>query len=452
MNYLLVNHIPVGTGSAPNRLLIGDLWLEDLRAQAEAWSPYGRLVVAVPQTPHLQLANSGSFNLVEIDLSEEKFDFFPLPFYRNWLSFIQAAPRLRQRLQQICRQVAIVQADYGGHPLPLGQIVWPIAGKSGKKRIWVFDGADPFPRMNRDVEQESNPVKRIIKQNLVRQFEQFCHKAMSEADLVFVHNRAAVTRFQHLWSNRCHTFNRSFVKHSFLIDSEQANLRQQRILDSSQPLRLVAAGRQTAIKGTDQILRAMAIAVERGANLELDVIGDGDALPEYQQLAQTLNLSDRTRFLGTVPYGTELFEWMQQAQVLMITNLTAEISRNVLLGMALGLPLILYRNPGTDSLIETNEAGVLVPCGDVEALAEALIAADRHRSHLAQLITNGIQVAQAQTLEMTHVHRAELVAHCLRDQPESNPDRLDPVDLNRADASRADRSPSPAKRLVKQIK
>lgn len=414
MDYLLVNHIPVGAGSKPNRLLIGDLWLEDLRMQAEAWSSHGRLIVTVPCTKNLQLANSGSFNLVEIDLSEEKFDFFPLPHYRNWRSFIQAAPLLTHRLRQVCRKATIVQADYGGHPYPLGQMVWPIAGSFGKKRIWVFDGADPFPRLDRSAGEEPNPAKRMIKQTLVKRFERFCHKAMAEADLVFVHNRAVMTRFKDLWSQRCHTFNRSFVKESLLISDEQAKQRQNSLLDTSQPLRLVTAGRQTAIKGTDHILRAMAMAVAQGANLQLDVIGDGDCLDEYRQLAQELGIADRTQFRGTVPYGRELFDMMQQSHVLLITNLTAEISRNVLLGMALGLPLMLYENPGTDRLIETNKAGVLVPCGNIEALAESFIAADRDRSHLAQLVTNGLKVAKSQTLEMTHIHRAELAASCVQ--------------------------------------
>lgn len=414
MDYLLVNHIPVGVGSAPNRLLIGDLWLEDLRMQAQAWSPYGRLIVTVPCTKNLQLESSGSFNLVEINLDEEKFDFFPLPHYSNWRSFMQAAPQLSYRLRQICRRAAIVQADYGGHPLPLGQLVWPIAGNFGKKRIWVFDGADPFPRMDRSAEEESNRIKRVVKQTLTQQFDRFCRRALSEADLVFVHNRAVMTRFKDLWSQRCHTFNRSFVKQSFLLNDEQAEQRRKNILNSSQPLRLVTAGRQTAIKGTDHIIRAMVIAIEQGANLQLDVIGDGDSLSEYQQLAQDLGVADRTHFRGTVPYGEELFDLMRQSQVLMITNLTAEISRNVLLGMALGLPLVLYENPGTDRLIENNQAGILVPRGDIEALAQSLLNADRNRSHLAQLITNGIKVAQAQTLEMTHVHRAELAASCIQ--------------------------------------
>jgi glycosyltransferase involved in cell wall biosynthesis len=277
----------------------------------------------------------------------------------------------------------------------------------------VFDGADPFPRMNQGVMQESNLIKRVIKQNLVQQFEGFCRKAIAEADLVFAHNASVVTRFKGLWHQHCHSFNRSFVKQSILMDEAQARSRKAQLLDTSQPLRLVTAGRQIAIKGTDHILRAMAIAVGQGANLELTVIGDGADLANYRDLAVTLGLSERTRFLGAVPYGEELFAQLQQAHALLITNLTSEISRNVLLGMALGLPLILYRNSGTDALIESHQAGLLVPSGQIEALAQALLDADRNRLQLAQCMTNGLKVAHAQTIEMTHMHRAELAANCL---------------------------------------
>jgi glycosyltransferase involved in cell wall biosynthesis len=413
MNYLLVNHVPFGVSTAHDRYLVGDLWLEDLRAQAEAWSPYGRLIVTVPYTAGLSPKESGSFNLVEINLAEENFDFVPLPYYQNWKSFVQTLPELRHRLRQICQEVAIVQADYGGHPLPLGQVVWPIAGELGRKRIWVFDGADPFPRMNQSVQQESNLLKRVVKGKLVQRFERFCRRAIAEADLVFSHNASVRTRFKNLWNQHCHSFNRSFVKPSMLIDDKQLQSRRTHILDRSQPLRLVTAGRQIAIKGTDHILRSMALAIEQGANLELTVIGEGDDLATYQDLARTLGMNDRVRFVGAVPYGQSLFELMQQAHVLLITNLTAEISRNVLLGMALGLPLILYRNPGTDRLIEQHDAGTLVPLGDMAALAQALVAADRDRSRLAQLMTNGVKVAQAQTIEMTHIHRARLAASCI---------------------------------------
>ncbi len=71
MNYLLINHIPFGKGHTPNHFVVGDMWLEDLRAQARAWSPYGCLAVAAPCVDNIPVEVSGSFNLVEVNLQEE---------------------------------------------------------------------------------------------------------------------------------------------------------------------------------------------------------------------------------------------------------------------------------------------------------------------------------------------------------------------------------------------
>lgn len=417
MNYLLVNYVPLGKGSSPNRLLIGDMWLEDLRAQAKAWQPYGRLGLASPLVNKLTLENSGSFNLVEIDPNREGFDFFPLPSYNSLSTLVKTLAELKYKLHKACQWSSIVQADYNGHPTSLGQIVWSIAKKQGKNLIWVFDGADPFPRMEQFAAQETNPIKRIIKKNRVVNFDKFCRQAIGEADLVFTHNAAVVERFKEVWGEHCYSFDRSFVTEEILISEDQAILRQKRLLDTSQPLKLVVAGRQTHIKATDHVIKAMARALQCGANLELDIIGDGDALENYKQLAQELNIAERVHFVGSLPYGQSLFDVLEKAQILLITNLTAEISRNVLLGMARGLGLILYRNPGTDALIENHNAGLLVPSGDIDALSNVLFEADKNRKHLTELIPNGLNLARSNTLQQTHRCRAELAVNSLNNKP-----------------------------------
>ncbi|MBI4781345.1 MAG: glycosyltransferase [Oscillatoriophycideae cyanobacterium NC_groundwater_1537_Pr4_S-0.65um_50_18] len=415
MNYLLINHIPFGKGHAPHHYLVGDMWLEDLRAQAKAWSPYGRLAVAAPCLDSIPVEFSGSFNLVEVNLQEEEFNLFPLTHYRSWKTFLRVYRSVKNQLDQACQWASIVQADYGGHPIPLGQMAWSIAEKHNKKGIWVFDGADPFPRLAEYVAEEPNPLKRLFKHRVVKQFEGFCTKAVAEADLVFAHNASVAERFNQVWSNHCHSFNRSFVTQQMLPNAQQIERRIQNILDETQPLRMVIAGRQIPIKAPDHVLKAMAIAINQGVALELDIIGDGESVGSCKQLAQDLGIADKVRFLGTVPYGYTLFDLLQQAHVMPITNLTAEISRNVLLGMALGLPIILYRNPGTDALIESTKSGVLVPSGDIDALGASLVHAAQNRQELAQLIRNGLKVAQAQTLERTHVLRAEIAAACVRE-------------------------------------
>ncbi|MEO6434899.1 MAG: glycosyltransferase family 4 protein, partial [Tepidisphaeraceae bacterium] len=336
-----------------------------------------------------------------------------IPFYISLRQFMKVKGELIGRLAQVIKTADIIHCGYGGHPVALGEMAWPLAGKSGKKRIWIFDGADPFPRLELHASQEKNFIKRLAKKYTVRRFARFCREAIHDADLVFAHNAAVAERFKDVWSKRCHQFDRSFVTDAILISDAELHERQQRLLDATQPLRLVVAGRQIAIKATDHVLRSIKLARDRGAAIELTVMGDGEDLRKFQSLATELALGQAVRFSGTVPYGKPLFDAWADAHVMVITNLTAEISRNVLLAMARGLPLITYNNPGTDDLIRRNDAGMLVPTGNIEALAKSFETAASNRADLARMGANGLAVARQNTLDATHRRRAELAAQLL---------------------------------------
>lgn len=414
MKYLLVNHVALGRAGSPGRFRIGDLWLQDLSAQARAVAAAGmKLVVATPCVAVDQpLSASGSFNTLEIVPQEHGFEYFPLPRYLSMLQYLLVGKSLMRRLRGIIgmEDVGVVQMGYGGHPVALGQVAWPIVGALGKKRIWVFDGADPFPRLQLDASKTRNPIKRALKRRRVRAFERFCAKVVRDADLVFAHNASVVQRFASSWGPHCHAFDRSFVTDEILIDPEQLARRQGRLLEADRPLRLVVAGRQIFIKGTDQVIRAVAKARRLSVPIELDVLGDGEDLETFKKVAAEEKVEDAVRFLGTVPYGTELFDAWGRCDVMVVTNLTAEISRNVLLACARGLPLVTYTNPGTDQMLRDADAAIIVPRADVDRLADAFIKAHRDRARLAQLAMNGWRTARAKNLDDTHRRRAELAA------------------------------------------
>lgn len=412
VRYLLINHVPFGRGNAPGTFLVGDMWLEDLRAQADAIRDAGmELTVATPMVEQLDLKASGSFNAVEIRPEDHGFRYEPLPFYISMKQFLRTRAALTARIAEVIASADIVQMGYGGHPVALGELAWPIARKHQKKTIWVFDGADPFPRLELHARQQKNFIKRLAQQWLVKRFAKMCRDAVMHADLVFAHNAAVVERFKDVWEpRRCHAFDRSFVTDATLISDAELTQRRQRLLDPTSPLRLVVAGRQIKIKATDHVLRAMREAIDRGAKLELNVMGDGDDLPAFKQLAASLQLDPHVRFSGTVPYGKPLFDAWSDAHVMVITNLTAEISRNVLLAMARGLPLIMYANPGTDELIRKSGAGLLVPNGDVDKLTDALLDAASNRGVLSEMAAKGLAFARDNTLNSTHRRRAQLAA------------------------------------------
>jgi glycosyltransferase involved in cell wall biosynthesis len=416
MRYLLVSHVPLGRAKTPGTFLIGDLWLEDLRAQTAALREQGvALILASPLMDELNTALTGSFNVVEVSPTEVGFEYQPLPFYISMKQLLQTKANVIARLAELMRDVDIVQMGYGGHPVALGEIALPLAERMQKKIIWVFDGADPFPRLELHAKQQRNPIKRWLQGMLLKRFARTCRNAVKHSDLVFAHNAAVVERFRDVWdARRCHAFDRSFVTDEILLSADELAERQRRLQDGSTPLRLVAAGRQIAIKATDHVLRALKLARDRGARLELDVLGEGDDLPKFKKLATELGLDHIVRFDGTVPYGKPLFDEWAKAHVMVITNLTAEISRNVLLSMARGLPPVMYANPGTDELIRTSGAGILVPTGDVDALSRAFEQAAANRAGLAEMAAKGLATSRRKTLDATHRERARLAAALAR--------------------------------------
>jgi len=70
----------------------------------------------------------------------------------------------------------------------------------------------------------------------------------------------------------------------------------------SEPLRLLTVGYLEKGKRIDLGLKAVAAAARRGFDVRLEVAGDGSQRPALEQLARELEITERVRFLGNVPY------------------------------------------------------------------------------------------------------------------------------------------------------
>lgn len=413
--YLLIAHVPFGRGSTPGRFVLGDMWLYDLRAQRDALRQHDvDLVVACPLKDVLRSDESGSFGLTEIDPREEGFVFAPLPFYRTLSEYLRVRSAVKVRLRELIAASDVVHLGDGAHPVPLHELAWPIADSMNRLRIWVYDGADVVPRLYAHAKSRVNPIKRIAWTHLVRRRESFSRRAIRAADLTFAHNAAVVRRFADVWNERCHVFDRSYVTEDTLISTDDLAKREVDLLDASRPLRLVVASRQIAIKATDHVIMAIDLARRRGVDIELDVLGDGEDLQRFRDLARQQGIEDRVRFHGAVPYGPELFRVIRSCHSMVVPNLTPEISRNLLLSMALGIPVIAYRNPGTDDLIENNDAGCLVPTGSVSGLADCFVHVGKDRQRLVDIARRAREVAAGRTLEACHRVRAALAFECVQ--------------------------------------
>ena len=421
--YLLVNHVPFGRG-ASGAYRLGSLWLEDLRAENRAIRDCGgRLIVATPFIANLDPRRSGSFELIEISLEKEGFDYVPLPAYISLPAYLKVRNRLATALKQAITDADIVQFDASGHPMPLCYDIWSVAGCIGRKRIWVMDGGDFIAQREIRASRERNWLKRTLRRLKHARLRAFERKAVREADLVFAHNYSTPRHYPGLWGPHCHVFERSFVTDSIIIGRDELERRCTALAAVSRVVRLVVASRLTPIKAVDEVLRALAWVRKEGMLVELEIYGEGSERANLEALASRLGLAHAARFHGAVPYGPALFERLQNSHLMVVTNVVPELSRNLLLAMALGLPIIAYRNPASDPMLESSGAAMLVPTRDVDGLGRAFAAAARDCEQIVRMCRRGRAFVRERTLERCHQLRARLAANCVLDRKKTDSPR-----------------------------
>src|SRR4051794_32158473 len=98
--------------------MVGDMWLEDLRAQSKAIREAGmELIVSTPLLDQLDLTNSGSFNAVEVRPADVGFRYEPLPFFISMKGYLQNRSATLKRLEEVIAGADIIHHGYGGHPV-----------------------------------------------------------------------------------------------------------------------------------------------------------------------------------------------------------------------------------------------------------------------------------------------------------------------------------------------
>jgi glycosyltransferase involved in cell wall biosynthesis len=144
---------------------------------------------------------------------------------------------------------------------------------------------------------------------------------------------------------------------------------------------LGAAGRLTAQKALGDALDALA----RVPGVQLLVRGDGPERPGLESRAAALGLTGRVRFLGA---GTrdDVLALFRAVDVALSTSAWENLPHAVLEALAAGTPVIATAVGGIPEVVRDGENGLLVPPGDVDALAaavERLVRDDALRASLA---------------------------------------------------------------------
>ncbi len=134
-------------------------------------------------------------------------------------------------------------------------------------------------------------------------------------------------------------------------------------------------GRLKKYKGVHLVIRAFAQMRHPAAVLE--IAGAGDYRPALEELARSLDLGDRVRFLGRIDESEKL-ALLRRAWALVFASPKEGWGITNLEAAACGTPVVASNSPGIRESVRDGDTGFLVPHGNVGAMATAMhtIAAD----------------------------------------------------------------------------
>jgi glycosyltransferase involved in cell wall biosynthesis len=130
-----------------------------------------------------------------------------------------------------------------------------------------------------------------------------------------------------------------------------------------------AVGRLATEKAFDRLILAVDRLLDRGFDLELVIVGEGEERPRLESLIAKLNRGDRIRLLG---YRTDTVLLFQAMDLFVLSSLREGLPNVVLEALAVQVPVVATRIAGVPSLIRDGHNGLLVEPDNVDQLAAAV--------------------------------------------------------------------------------
>jgi len=198
---------------------------------------------------------------------------------------------------------------------------------------------------------------------LLRQLARFCQAVtgVNEETSAFLREEVGIP------AGKVHT-----VVNGIDLERYAASCRRRQELglaDSNFVVAIVA--RLEPVKDHAMLVQAFRLVVDKLPQAKLLIIGDGSERQNLERLADELGLGGHIRFLGC---RSDVADFLACVDVVALSSKAEGLPLCILEAMAAGKPVVATEVGGIPTVVRPGETGLLVPAGDHQAMATALLA------------------------------------------------------------------------------
>ena len=399
--YLMPIIVPIYL-DGPRRLVATDWKRALILLRDSLGERYGELLVAAPTLP-ADSAMAGEHKLESIDPGEgirlEPVMDRSGRARQFWLTGIH---RLRARLEGWLPKAQVVHSGLDDLFQPITEVAFLMAHRRGVPTVFVQD-TDIILQM-RDL-AGTNLRKRARAEVYGALFQQVCRASVAIADLALLKGKGLIARYGRHAKNAREFHDTSYlsteVVEQSVVEARLAGLR------AGRSLRLVYCGRLVARKGLADSVRIIELARKRGANVTLEVIGNGPEEAALRQQITCAGLDDAVHLAGSAPYDSKLLKRLAGFDALFFTPTAEDTPRMIFDGYAAGLPLVGVGIPYVQERASEDGAAVVLPRDSVERAAEELVGLASSRQRLIDPTFAALRAAQHHAADVWYRRRAE---------------------------------------------
>lgn len=150
------------------------------------------------------------------------------------------------------------------------------------------------------------------------------------------------------------------------VDLSEVEAERERPRPPVKKKRIGFIGQLISRKNLEDTLRVFAQVHSEKEDVELYIVGDGDARAQLEEQAANLGAGHDIHFLG---FRDDRLALLHSFDLFVLTSTLEGIPRCLMEACAMGIPVAAYDIPGVDQLICHGKTGLLAPLGDLDKLA-----------------------------------------------------------------------------------